>query len=95
MLVQIVPEISGTIFPKNFRNDILEHSGIPQRSGIPDQISGLRKKIVPEFRISGTFSILEREKISGSFSYVNRNPEFWRKPYIISNLLLLFFVVRV
>ena len=32
------------------------------------------------FRNSGTFSIMEMEKISGSFSYVNRNPEFWWKP---------------
>ena len=42
ILVPIVSEISGTIFPENFLNDIPEHSGtfrnvpeIPERSGIP------------------------------------------------------------
>ena len=39
-------------------------------------------EIVPEFRFSGTFSIMEMEKISGSFPYVNRNPELRWKPYI-------------
>ena len=71
------PEISGTIF----RNDI------PERSVIPEQRSGnfcFTEKNVPEivleFRFSGTFSIMEKEKISGSFPYVNRNPEFRWKP---------------
>ena len=35
------------------------------------------------FRISGTFSIMEMEKIFRSFPYVNRNPEFRWKPYSI------------
>ena len=35
---------------------------------------------VPEFRFSGTISIMEMEKISGSFPCVNRNPEFRWKP---------------
>ena len=91
-MVPIVPE-SGNFrndFPENFRNDIPERSGNfrnvsefrndPEfRNNVPE-ISVLRKKIVPEFRFSGTFSIMEMEKISGSFPYVNRNPEFRLKP---------------
>ena len=36
------------------------------------------------FRNSGTFSIIEMEIISGSFPYVNRNPELQRKPYYLT-----------
>ena len=67
ILVPIVPEISGTIFPENFRNDIPEHSG---KKIVPE--------IVPEFRISGTFSIIEMEK---NFRIISvRKP--YRKPGI-------------
>ena len=68
-MVPIVPETGNfrKIFGTIFQN-VLE-------------ISVLRKKIVPEFRFSRTFSIMEMEKISGSFPYVNRNPEFRWKPY--------------
>ena len=38
-------------------------------------------EIIQEFQFSGTFSIMEMVKISGSFPYVNRNPEFRWKPY--------------
>ena len=69
-MVPFVPETGNfrNDFPENFRNDIPE-------------ISVLRGKIVPEFRFSGTFSIMEMEKISRSFPYVNRKPEFRWKPY--------------
>ena len=54
ILVPIVPEISGTIFPENFRNDFPKHSGnfrnVPEfrndpefRNNVPE-ISGLREK---------------------------------------------------
>ena len=50
---------------------------------IPEN-SGLQEKkfpdFVPVFQITNTFSIMEMEKISGSFPYVNLNPEFQRKP---------------
>jgi len=49
------------------------------------EISSLQESffpdIVPVFWITVTFSIMEMEKISGSFPYVNRNPEFRWKPY--------------
>ena len=40
-----------------------------------------KKSFPKSFRISRTFSIVKMEKNSGSFPYVNRNPEFWWKPY--------------
>jgi len=73
-MVPIVPETG------NFRNDFTENF----RNDIPERSGNFRftKKIVPEFRFSGTFSVMEMEKISGSFPYVNRNPEFRWKPYL-------------
>ena len=69
-LKQFFQKISGTKF-----------QNVSYWSGIPE-ISGLRKKIIPEFQIFGTFSIMEIENISGSFPYVNHNPEFRWKPYL-------------
>ena len=77
------PEISGTIFwnvpeiSRTFQNSVtIRNSGTTFR-----KFPFYRKKIVPEFWFSVTFSIMEMEKISGSFPYVNRNPEFRWKPY--------------
>jgi len=80
-IFQNIPEISGT-----FRNSVtIRNSGTTFRK-FPVYGKKIVPEIVPEFRISGTFSIMEMEKISGSFPYVNRNPEFRWKPY--SNLIL-------
>ena len=63
-------------FPERFSGKF------PERSVIPEQRSGnFRFTEKKSFRNSGTFSIMEMEKISGSFPYVNRNPEFRWKPY--------------
>jgi len=87
ILVPIVPEISGTIFQNipeisgTFRNSVtIRKSGTTFRK-FPVYGKKIVPEIVPEFRISGTFSIMEIEKNSGSFPYVNRNPEFRWKPY--------------
>ena len=76
-IFQNIPEISGT-----FRNSVtIRNSGTTFRK-FPVYGKKIVPEIVPEFRISGTFSIMEMEKISGSFPYVNRNPEFRWKPYL-------------
>ena len=93
IMVPIVPETGNfrKYFPENFRNDIPERSGNFRNSvTILNSRTTFRKfpfygkkivpEIVPEFRFSGTFSIMEMEKISGSFPYVNSNPEFRWKP---------------
>jgi len=49
-------------------------------SGTMFQKFPLAHEIDPEFWLSRTFSIMEMEKISGSFPYVNSNPEFRWKP---------------
>ena len=98
-MVPIVPEIGNfqNDFPENFQNDIPEISGTFWNS-VMILNSGTTlwkfpfygKKIVPEFRFSGTFSIMEMEKISGSFPYVNRNPEIRWKPYLqIGNITII------
>ena len=86
-MVPIIPETG------NFRNDFPERYSGTFRNSVTIRNSGttFRKfpfygkkivpEIVPEFRFSGTFSIMEMEKISRSFPYVNRNPEFRWKPY--------------
>ena len=54
-------KISEQLFRKpEFRKVLKFQNNIPE-------ISSLREKIVPEFRIYGTFSMMEMEKISGSF----------------------------
>ena len=73
-------EISGTLF-RTYRS--LRNSGtfrkFPARSGI--SFRKIVPEIVKEFRFSGTISIMEMEKIYGSFPYVNRNPVIRWKPY--------------
>ena len=82
----LFPKNSGMILPQTgiFWNNI------PERFIIPEQHSGnlqLTEKIVPEIvpesRIFRTFSIMEMEEISGSFPFVNCNPEFRWKPYSV------------
>ena len=58
-------------FPEQYSKNIPEIFSlrIKSRSGIDS-----------EFRNYGTFSLMEMEKNSELFSYVNRNPEFRWKP---------------
>ena len=72
------PEISKMIFRKI--SGAIRNSGTTFRK-FPFYEKKIVPEIVPEFRFSGTFSIMEMEKISGSFPYVNRNPEFRWKSY--------------
>ena len=57
-----IPERSGTTFrkPENFPNDIPERYGTTFRK-FPVYGEKIVPEIVPEFRISGTFSIMEME----------------------------------
>ena len=82
-MVPIDPETGNfrNDFPENFRN-VPEFRNAPSfRNNVPKFLL-YGKKIVPEFRFSRTFSIMEMEKISGSFPYVKRNSEFRWKPYV-------------
>ena len=78
-------------FSGKFRNNcfinwnFLEHNSVMFRNSRTTSqkfpVYG-QKSFQKSFQNSGIFSIMEMEKISGSFPYVNHNPEFRWKPYL-------------